>query len=65
MRIDIAAKVLDLLLLHLLNALAAEILKISEAPIVLDIIYHRCQVLLLRGTDRLVHDVQMRRLCTV
>ncbi len=44
----ISTKELNLLLLHFLNSLASEILKISETSIVLDIIYHRCKILLLR-----------------
>ncbi len=44
----ITPDVLNLLLLNFLDAFAAEVLKISKAPVVLDIIYHSCKILLLR-----------------
>ena len=66
----ISPKVLQLLgLLHLLHALAAEVLQVPQTAIVFDVVDDSCQILLLmvRGPNRLVHDIQVRRvrLCRI
>ena len=43
----VCTQILKLLLLNLFDALAAKVLKISEAAIVFDVVYHSSQVLLL------------------
>ena len=59
----IGAHVLNLLLLNLLNAFAAKVLKISKTSIVLDIVDDRGKVLLLllmlRWSYRLIHHVNI------
>jgi hypothetical protein len=65
----IGAHVLNLLLLNLLNAFAAKVLKISKTSIVLDIVDDRGKVLLLllmlRWSYRLIHHVNIIMwLCT-
>jgi hypothetical protein len=57
---SICPEILQLLsLLHFLHPLAAEVLKISETPIVLDVIDHSSQILLLLigRADCLVHYI--------
>lgn len=65
----ICAQVLKLLLLNLLYTFAAEVLKISEAPIVLDVADYRGKILLLllvlRRSNSLIHHVNIIMwLCT-
>ena len=57
---SICTKILQLLsLLYFFHALASEVLKISEAAIVLDIVDYCCEILLLLigWADSLVHDI--------
>lgn len=65
----ICTQILQLLLLNLLDALAAEVLKISEAPIVFDIVNDSSKVLLLLlvlwRSNSLIHHVNIIMwLCT-
>lgn len=46
-----------ILLLYFFYALAAEILEIAEASIVFDVVNNCCQILLLWGSNCLIHDV--------